>query len=72
MRSVIAASIRSGSRLCVPGSTSTKTGTAPSARATWAVATKLYGLVMTSSPGRTPAARSASWIATVPLQQATA
>ena len=41
VRGVIAASIFSGSRLCVPGSTSTKIGTAPTASAARPVAMKV-------------------------------
>ena len=40
----------------VSGSTSTKTGTAPTWVMTFAVATNVSGVVITSSPGPTPAA----------------
>ena len=65
--SVMAASTFSGSRLKSNGSTSTKTGVAPHARMLVAVAMKLNGVVMTSSPGPTPCACSATMSAAVPL-----
>ena len=45
--------------LRVVGSTSTNTGGAPTASTTLAGATQLNGLVITSSPGPTPATRNA-------------
>ena len=61
---LIAASSLSMLMLQVSGSTSTKTGRAPTRQMTSAVATKVKGVVMTSSPGPTPKAikliRSAS------------
>ena len=45
----------------VPGSMSTKTGLAPTARIMFAVAAHVIAVVMTSSPGPIPAARSARW-----------
>ena len=56
---VTAASALSRSILRVAGSASTNTGVAPMARITLAVATQLKGQVITSSPGWTPATRSA-------------
>src|SRR5208283_945865 len=56
VRGVIAASILAGSRLPVSGSTSTKTGVAPACRMAVAVAIKVIGVVMTSSPGPMPSA----------------
>ena len=49
------------------GSTSTSTGRAPAYSIAAIVATKVNGTVMTSSPGPTPAPRSARWSALVPL-----
>src|SRR2546428_5051469 len=45
--------------LSVPESTSTKTGRAPTAKIMFPVAAHVMGVVTTSSPGPTPAARSA-------------
>src|SRR5262252_379030 len=56
--------------LRVRGSTSTKTGRAPTATTTLAVATQVIGVVITSSPGPIPAARSATSIVAVPLASA--
>ena len=67
VRSVIAASAATGSRRCVSRSTSAKTGTAPTNSAAEAVAMNVYGGTITSSPIPTPAARSATAIASVPL-----
>jgi hypothetical protein len=50
---VIAASILLASMLQVSGSMSMKTGVAPSKAMTSAVATKVNGVVMISSPGLT-------------------
>ena len=59
VRCVIRASRARGSRLCVTGSMSQKTGTAPWWRTAMAVATKLNAGTITSSPGCTPAATTA-------------
>ena len=67
VRFVTAFSMSAGSMLKVFGSTSTKTGTAPSSPATSAVAMKVKGVVMTSSPAPIPRARSARSSASVPL-----
>ena len=56
-----------GSMLAVSSSTSTKRTRAPSATAHDAVATKVIGVVTTSSPGRMPAAAYAMCRAAVPL-----
>src|SRR5467141_3296468 len=61
-----------GSRFFVEGSTSTKTGLAPSQRIVSPVLTKVYGEVTTSSPGPTPDAISARWSAAVQDERATA
>ena len=53
---VMAPSILSGSMLQVSGSTSTNTGRAPTRQMTSAVATKVKGVVITSSPGPMPKA----------------
>ena len=66
VRGVIAASIRSRSRLRVTGSISTNTGRAPTSRITLLVATHESGVVITSSPALTPAMRSAISIVHVP------
>jgi len=63
---VTAASTRSRSMFRVAGSMSTKTGRAPTSRTTLLVATQESGVVMTSSPGPTPALRSAISIVQVP------
>ena len=68
---VIAASIRRGSMLQVSGSMSTKTGRAPSSAITSAVAAKVKGVVITSSPAFTPSAISAISSASVPLETVT-
>ena len=52
--------------LRVTGSMSTKTGRAPTSRTTLLVATQVSGVVITSSPGPTPAIRSAISIVQVP------
>ena len=65
VRGVIAASRRSASRLSVSGSTSTSTGRPPRCSTTDAVAENVIGLVITSSPGPTPAASSARCSAAV-------
>ena len=66
VRSVIAASIRAGSIVNVTGSMSTKTGTAPTLLMDSGVAKNVNGVVMTSSPGPTPSARSPITSASVP------
>jgi hypothetical protein len=53
---VMRASTWSAARLQVTGSMSTKTGTAPSSTITSAVAMKVKGVVMTSSPRPMPSA----------------
>ncbi len=58
VRGVIAASTLLMSRLCVRASISANTGFAPHSRITLDVATHELGVVMTSSPGPTPAMRS--------------
>ena len=63
VRGVIAASICEASMLQVSGSMSTNTGLAPSSTIISAVAAKVNGVVMTSSPGfdaQAPSARSAA------------
>ena len=69
---VIAFSISAGSILYVSGSISTKTGTQFASRTIDAVAMKVYGVIITSSPGFTPHAMSAILSATDPLTQAIA
>src|SRR6185295_2085728 len=66
VRGVIERSTPAGSRLNVPGSTSTKTGVAPAITMVVAEATKENAEVMTSSPGLTPTALSARSRASVP------
>ncbi|MCY1202653.1 hypothetical protein D9M72_141450 [compost metagenome] len=66
VRGVILASISETLMLQVSGSTSTKTGTAPSSTMTSAVATNVNEVVMTSSPAFTPSAISAISRASVP------
>src|SRR5208283_2721770 len=60
------------SRFKVPGSTSTKTGVAPARTIALAEAKKLKAVVITESPGLTPAATSASQSASVPDAHPTA
>ncbi|MGB9074990.1 MAG: hypothetical protein WCC22_20310 [Terriglobales bacterium] len=60
------------SRFSVSGSTSIRTGVAPARTMALAEAKKLNAAVMTESPGRTPAATSASQSASVPDAQPTA
>jgi hypothetical protein len=62
----IAASMRSRSMLRVTGSTSTRTGVAPTSRITLAVATQVSGVVITVSPAPTFARRSATSRVAVP------
>src|SRR5580698_105147 len=63
---VTAFSSRSRSIVRVAESMSTKTGLAPTSRTTLLVATQERGVVITSSPGPTPAIRSAISIVQVP------
>src|SRR6266700_4674859 len=56
VRAVILDSTEAGSRFKVQGSTTAKTTRAPSAAAALAVEIQLMGVVITSSPGPTPAA----------------
>ncbi len=58
--------------LNVFGSMSTYTGRAPRMAIVSAVATKVNGVVTTSSPGPMPRAIIAIWSASVPEEQATA
>ena len=67
VRGVMAASRRAGSMVQVRGSTSTNTGVAPTALIASAVAMKVLGTVITSSPSPTPMARRISPRASVPL-----
>ena len=69
VRSVIAASTLAGSRVCVAGSMSAKTGVRPCQCSAWAVATKVKLGTMTSPVS--PAARIAISRAMVPLHMAT-
>jgi len=66
----IAAATAAGSREPVCGSTSAKTGTASRYSGAEAVAIQLIGGTITSSPGPTPAARSATSRVTVPFMAA--
>ena len=61
-----------GSIVAVTGSTSAKMGRAPHIETEEAVAKNVNAGTITSSPGPTPAARSAAWRAAVPLLTATA
>ena len=61
----------SGLRFKVRGSTSTNSGRAPARTTELALAKKLNGVVMTESPGCTPAATKASHSASVPEAQPT-
>src|SRR5438105_1969406 len=72
VRGVSAASAAHGSRFSVVGSMSANTGRARSYSTALAEATKENGLVITSSPSRTPAARSARCRPAVPLDTALA
>ncbi len=63
----MAASINSGFRFSVAGSMSTNTGFAPTMLMLSAVAKKVNGVVITSSPGPMPRARRAITSASVPL-----
>ncbi len=66
VRDVMAFSMRPRSMLRVTASASTNTGFAPTARTTFAVATQLSGVVMTSSPGPMPQMRKANSSVAVP------
>ena len=59
VRGVMLFSSARASRLSVSGSQSTNVGRAPMCSTTAAVAVKVMGLVITSSPGPTPSASSA-------------
>ena len=69
---VMAASIVSGQMHLVSGQQSTKTAVAPAIQMASAVAKKVFGWVMTSSPGPMPRAMRASQMASVPLPRPTA
>ena len=56
----------------VAGSTSAKTGRPPQYSTALAVAAKVIGGTMTSSPGARSRAATAAWSAAVPLDNATA
>src|SRR5262245_57668718 len=71
VRGVIRASTWAGSIVYVTGSTSTYTGTAPQYVMAHDVAMNVMGTVITSSPGPTPAAKSARCRADVPELTAT-
>ena len=66
---VIAAAIAAGEMLKVFGSMSTNTGVAPTLWIVPAVAKKVNGVVITSSPRPMSSARIARRIASVPLAQ---
>ena len=66
VRSVIASSISAGSRLNVASSMSTNTGVAPTLLMDSAVAKKVNGVVMTSSPDPIPIALRLITSASVP------
>src|SRR5437763_1331936 len=51
-----------------PSRTSAKTGVAPAWTITFAVAGQVIGVVITSSPGPTPSARSERWSAAGPVE----
>src|SRR5215212_537666 len=72
VRSVIAASTAAGSRFSVRGSTSAKTGVAPSKMKQLAEATNETGEVIASSPGPSPAIWQSRWRPAVPLESAAA
>ena len=72
VRGVTRVATLAGSRLKVAASISANTGVAPTSDTASAVAKKVNGLVITSSPGPMPKARSASTRASVPLATATA
>jgi hypothetical protein len=68
----MAASTRSGRTSSVAGSTSANRGSAPAYSTQFAVAAKVIGVVIASSPGPRPAATAAPWSAAVPELNATA
>ena len=72
VRSVIAASTAAGSRFSVRGSTSAKTGVAPSKMKQLAEATNETGEVIASSPGPRPAMWQSRCSPAVPLETAAA
>src|SRR5436190_447164 len=72
VRSVIAASTAAGSRFSVRGSTSAKTGEAPSKMKQFADATNETGDVIASSPGPSPAMWQSRCRPAVPLESAAA
>src|SRR6184192_1270956 len=72
VRGVSAAATAAGSMLKVSGSTSTKTGVPPALWIAPAVAKNVNGVVITSSPGSSRSALSASSSASVPLAHAMA
>src|SRR5919201_1854585 len=72
VRDVTAAAAAAGSMFSVTGSMSANTGRARSYSTALAEATKLNGLVTTSSPSPTPTARSARCNPAVPLETALA
>src|SRR5262249_50115562 len=72
VRSLTAASTALGSMFKVAGSTSAKTGVAPSRMKQFADATNESGDVITSSPGPTPAMWQSMCRPAVPLETATA
>lgn len=71
VRGVTAASMQAGS-MFRSSRISTKTGVAPTRATTFAVAAKVIEVVITSSPGPTPAARRARWRPAVAELRATA
>ena len=72
VRSVIAASSAAGSMFSVRGSTSAKTGVAPSKMKQFAEETNESGEVITSSPGPSPAMCASRCRPAVPLETAAA
>src|SRR4051812_10683345 len=70
VRGVIAASTAAGSRFNVRGSTSAKTGAAPSKMKQFALDAKEIGEVIASSPGPSPAIRHRRCRPAVPLETA--
>ena len=70
VRGVIAASTAAGSRFSVRGSTSAKTGVAPSKMKQFALEAKEIGEVIASSPGPSPAIRQSRCRPAVPLETA--
>src|SRR5450755_3898217 len=66
VRELIFLETSAGSRFSVSGETSAKTGVAPWYKTQLAVAQKVRGVVIASSPGPKPAANAAPWRAAVP------